>query len=308
MRTPSATALNVVELRDLGDPEHIRIVINQIAAASAADLHEGTIATFDIHDPDNGAAVGAVDSLQVPILTDTPLADDNDFAQVVSGSFAIGEGAEGDYTFNFHTDDGFAMRLFYDGPGAGEDLVNVPFTKIGPNGLITTDGAVAFPHTTGDSNVQAAVNLAEGTYSFEMVWFEDGGGAIAEVSADAGDFVDNPAGASWLLLGDQFGLALIDGLGTGPVNLPPVLVGDYNGNGRVEQADLDLVLLNWGTALNQPWVDGTVDQAELDGVLLNWGNEAALGSAAGVPEPATWLAASICGLIGVALRRGRREG
>jgi hypothetical protein len=63
--------------------------------------------------------------------------------------------------------------------------------------------------------------------------------------------------------------------------------GDYNGNGTVEQADLDLVLLNWGTALDQPWVDGNVDQAELDGVLLNWGNTAALGSAAGVPEPST---------------------
>jgi hypothetical protein len=58
-----------------------------------------------------------------------------------------------------------------------------------------------------------------------------------------------------------------------------VLAGDYNANGRVEQADLDLVLLNWGRgfhSLPPGWVDnrptaGIVDQAELDNVLLNWG-------------------------------------
>ena len=56
------------------------------------------------------------------------------------------------------------------------------------------------------------------------------------------------------------------------------LEGDYNGNGTVEQADLDLVLLYWGqAAANAPpaWTNsrpsGVVDQAELDAVLLNWG-------------------------------------
>jgi hypothetical protein len=68
--------------------------------------------------------------------------------------------------------------------------------------------------------------------------------------------------------------------------------GDYNGNGTVEQADLDLVLLNWGTGgVPGGWTndlpEGNIDQAELDGVLLNWGNTAALGSAAGVPEPSS---------------------
>lgn len=31
---------------------------------------------------------------------------------------------------------------------------------------------------------------------------------------------------------------------------PPVLTGDYNGNGQVEQADLDLVLLHWGQSVS----------------------------------------------------------
>ena len=57
------------------------------------------------------------------------------------------------------------------------------------------------------------------------------------------------------------------------------VTGDYNGNGQVEQGDLDLVLQNWGddTTGNIPdgWVndlpDGPVEQTELDRVLQNWG-------------------------------------
>lgn len=72
------------------------------------------------------------------------------------------------------------------------------------------------------------------------------------------------------------------------------LEGDYNDNGRVEQADLDLVLLNWGQPfdtlptewVNQRPTEGIVDQAELDGVLLNWGSQAPqMTTAQSVPEP-----------------------
>jgi hypothetical protein len=80
-----------------------------------------------------------------------------------------------------------------------------------------------------------------------------------------------------------------------PVPMMGGIPGDYNGNGTVEQADLDLVLLNWGgPAASAPatWINdlpmGQIDQDELDGVLLNWGNAAAAGLAAGnVPEPAS---------------------
>jgi hypothetical protein len=63
---------------------------------------------------------------------------------------------------------------------------------------------------------------------------------------------------------------------------PMILTGDYNGNGIVEQADLDLVLLNWGQTPPSPppgWLFelpvGAVDQQELDAVLLNWGRSVA---------------------------------
>ena len=70
---------------------------------------------------------------------------------------------------------------------------------------------------------------------------------------------------------------------------------DYNGNGSVEQGDLDLVLLNWRTpAMMVPssWTNvrpfGRVDQDELDAVLLHWGEGtpiAAASSVARIPEP-----------------------
>ncbi len=57
--------------------------------------------------------------------------------------------------------------------------------------------------------------------------------------------------------------------------------GDFDGNGTVEQGDLDLVLQNWGDdtaidALPMAWAlgrigVGVVDQDELDQILQNWG-------------------------------------
>jgi len=74
---------------------------------------------------------------------------------------------------------------------------------------------------------------------------------------------------------------------------------------RVEQADLDLVLLHWGedaAAVPGTWFrgspTGTVDQNELDAVLLNWGNSlpiAATGAAnQAVPEPKASVLCLVC--------------
>jgi hypothetical protein len=82
--------------------------------------------------------------------------------------------------------------------------------------------------------------------------------------------------------------------------------GDYNGNGTVEQGDLDLVLLNWG-AIAHPgmltrmgWTNDfatrpTVDQDDLDRVLLNWGEEVAVPplQSAGVPEPTAGMLCAV---------------
>jgi hypothetical protein len=86
--------------------------------------------------------------------------------------------------------------------------------------------------------------------------------------------------------------------------------GDYDGNGQVEQADLDLVLLNWGedaAAVPDAWINhrptGIVDQAELDLVLLNWGNASPIGAAsAAVPEPMAWSLALLLSTVAIACR------
>jgi hypothetical protein len=87
----------------------------------------------------------------------------------------------------------------------------------------------------------------------------------------------------------------IGGPATLTVTLVSLLKGDYNSNGTVEQADLDLVLLNWGEELFNPfgagWINdipsGVIDQEELDNVLLHWGSTPAPVGTAGIPEPAT---------------------
>jgi hypothetical protein len=91
-----------------------------------------------------------------------------------------------------------------------------------------------------------------------------------------------------------------------------LLAGDYNGNGAVEQADLDLVLLNWGQDGTTPpggWVQdlpaGPIDQAELDGVLLNWGSQAALPGGSAIPEPGGLLVVTLL-LLPLGARRIRR--
>ena len=91
------------------------------------------------------------------------------------------------------------------------------------------------------------------------------------------------------------------------------LTGDYNGDGFVSQADLDLVLLNWGDGtlpagfelggLPGGVFDGLISQDELDGVLLNWGSGAA-AQATAIPEPS---AAGVLAL-GVWGMRARRRG
>jgi hypothetical protein len=93
-----------------------------------------------------------------------------------------------------------------------------------------------------------------------------------------------------------------------------LLPGDYNASGLVEQADLDLVLTNWGADAAAPpdgWVQdlpsGIIDQGELDSVLAGWGSTPASAlAAATVPEPSSVILLSLCGLTFVGLELQQR--
>jgi hypothetical protein len=102
--------------------------------------------------------------------------------------------------------------------------------------------------------------------------------------------------------------------------LDPAGRGDYNGDGRIDQADLDLSLLSWGDTggadrLASQWTHylpvGVIGQTELDAVLLGWGQTRELsGQLSGdaptspIPEPPTTILAMLSGLI--AALYGRR--
>ncbi|MEM9753396.1 MAG: hypothetical protein AAF916_08420 [Planctomycetota bacterium] len=83
-----------------------------------------------------------------------------------------------------------------------------------------------------------------------------------------------------------------------------MLAGDFNGNGNVEQGDLDLVLTGWGSDRagfqnDAGFASLLIDQEELDAVLTNWGGSAAPSFAGfAVPEPAAATALVGLGLAG----------
>lgn len=163
----------------------------------------------------------------------------------------------------------------------------------------TSDGSSLNLSLTSESTAELMIDGQ--TFGIELIAGVPAAVRFTLFANTSGDGMGNPTGQREFFFNN---LLISNG---GQSTLP----GDYNGNGRVEQADLDLVLLNWGDAfdgLPAEWeferpTQGIVDQAELDGVLLNWGN--GIGTAA-VPEPATGFVGICACLAALAVRRLRR--
>lgn len=197
-------------------------------------------------------------------------------------------------------------------------------------GVSNTRGTVAMAKLGGDpdsATSQYFFNLADNSQNLDN---QNGGFTVFGVATTAGmSIVDQIAALQRVNAGGPFDTLPVrnfDGSNIGKENLvivedvtvlPSGVAGDYNANGTVEQGDLDLVLLNWGSAaapLPPGWFQGlpsgTIDQDELDGVLLNWGTTAAGAqrAAGGVPEPPAWLLALVALAICLRLRqRGRSQ-
>lgn len=81
------------------------------------------------------------------------------------------------------------------------------------------------------------------------------------------------------------------------------VTGDFNGDGQVDNGDLNLLLGSWGdSSVPAEWVNGfvaPVDNGELNDLLGNWG----FGVSTAVPEPATLTAALLLGTLLCVRRR-----
>jgi uncharacterized membrane protein len=179
--------------------------------------------------------------------------------------------------------------------------------------VISADGMVALGRSRisdeGVSSTRAFVwDAVHGMRDLETVLREDHGMAELhpwgltqprDISADRRTIVGTSThfqeGAdpreSWVIFLDE------------PLGPPLPANGDYNANGSVEQADLDLVLLSWGndaSAAEYPWINdlptGLIDQDELDAVLVHWGASGTISGprAAAVPEPAVMQLSLVC--------------
>jgi probable HAF family extracellular repeat protein len=215
-------------------------------------------------------------------LGDLPGAGFNSFAMAVSGdgTTVVGRGTSNEGTEAFHWRDGVMTGL--------GDLPGGNFLSVA--NAVSADGSVVVGYS--------AVGIGDGGLNIlrPFIWDEAGGMRdLVEVFLNEGLALENLAMTS--ATGVSADGRTFTGIGESDFNTPggtprteawvgrlvPDVPGDYNGNGRVEQADLDLVLLNWGdpasglppTWINERPTSGNVDQAELDGVLLGWGDTAA---------------------------------
>ena len=237
----------------------------------------------------------------------------NSFATAVSadGTTVVGRGLSGDGTEAFRWRDGVMSGL---GDLPGGDFLSVA-------NAVSADGSVVVGYS--------AVGVDDGGLNLlhPFIWDEENGMRdLVEVFADEGLALLN------LRLASANGVSA-DGrtfVGTGqsvfltPGGTPRTeawigrlavggIEGDYNGNGLVEQADLDLVLGNWGADADDvpmTWVNdqptGIIDQEELDKALAGWGSTASSTASlspdpsdAAIPEPS-----AIVLLLVLAVSRG----
>ncbi|MEO1497218.1 MAG: PEP-CTERM sorting domain-containing protein [Planctomycetota bacterium] len=114
-------------------------------------------------------------------------------------------------------------------------------------------------------------------------------GAPSGIASDAGTAIY-----------DNIYLALEEAMG----GEEPIL-GDFNNDGAVDNADLNLLLNNWGSeTVPAEWINSFtanpgVNNDELNALLNTWGQ----GIMTAVPEPTSLVLVSVCGLFAVARRR-----
>lgn len=97
---------------------------------------------------------------------------------MISRAFIVAP-ADGDYTIQVRSDDGFLLRWANPsntfGVGDGGGAIS-----------LAARNAAYFPNGTGDSNTRVSVNLTAGIHELIFVWWEGGGGSHFEITAAPG--------------------------------------------------------------------------------------------------------------------------
>ena len=142
------------------------------------------------HSDDAGAAGGPFGGNEA--FPGDPNGGDTNNIAMLARAYIVAP-ADGDYTIQVRSDDGFLLRFV--------DPSN-QFSSVSGGGTLhpTALNEVYFPNGTGDTNTRASINLAAGTYEVLFVWWEGGGGSHFEVSASPGVVPDH--GPTYELLSD----------------------------------------------------------------------------------------------------------
>ncbi len=197
----------------------------------------------------------------------------------------------------FAVPDGFAGRD--DGFGAPELGENAwlegtgTFAAAGDPLWITGDNAPGFDEVNGSPDLQILEALGSFTLDgglrpdslveFTSPALRDAVAADRDGALTLALFIRGQDGTTVRLRSKEFDPLLAPSLEVIATDALSLLAGDFSGDGRVDQADLDAVLNNWG----QPaaFAAGNVDQGELDAVLNHWGQRATADAAAATPLP-----------------------
>jgi hypothetical protein len=136
---------------------------------------------------DQGSGEGRIPGTVMFPGDDAGNADENNFALYARGQILITEAS--DYTFGFSGDDGSELQIhgqnFISSVNIG-DGANVHLRQSNILVDIHDGDKIAYPNPTGDGTVLGVVHLTPGRYNLTYKWYENAGGAHAELFAAKG--------------------------------------------------------------------------------------------------------------------------
>jgi|GEM_PF-3395132 len=212
---------------------------------------------------------------------------------IANGQFRVAEEDAGAWEFLVGSDDGFELLI------RDESFQFSSDGSVSKSG-ITPYGSLQFSRNRSFNSSIGAIELAQGTYDLELLYWDAGGTAGLELSARG------PNDTTFELLGSPTSSLQLIG---GTTCLVPEggVLGDFDGNGTVEFEDFLSLSSNFAEQVST-YEEG---DANCDGAVLfddflilsaNFGSTAGAATSAQVPEPSSGCLALCC--VGIlALRR-----